>query len=428
MAAREAKIHPDDLPVLMELIYRHYVLKEKLSHIVSPSERARERARAQGLPPVPAGAIGISRSKAHGLLRYAERKKFIDTIVHVEPDPQEELSLLVRQACREMDPGVNTVAVFPSIPDDQGPMLDRFEYRAFLRRSMGAFAARYLRGVQFLPGDHIAIGSGRTMASFAQHFSSAERNLVFRPLATGGRWRTIGSSDAAAVVQALVTRIGSDASGGALALCPEFPPAAPEDLWRRPEVRAVFTAEGKPPRVAVTGLGWVHYVPSKDPQGFGPHEDTSSYVQNVAHAEFYTRRAHALAKKRRLSERDLALFYGPLPDSVYEREAKRLDNAKIIGDICRHGITADGVVKPTVLQKTSLAVAPELLAAWRHDGTTETIVVASGSHMAPVLEAALKMRCFSTLVIDAALAVQLVPKGKRPEAYKAIPTIGGAPA
>lgn len=419
--ARRQGIDPEDLPVLVELIYRHLVLKEKLSHIVWPAEKARKRAKEMGLPPVPSDTLRISRSKAHGLLRYAEKKHFFETIVHVQPDPQEELGLLVQRACREH--GVRNVVVFPGIPDDRDGKLDRFEYRAFLRRSLGAFAARYVERLSLRQGDHVAIGGGRTMASFAQHFSPSERDLVFRPLATGGRWRTIGSADAAAVVQALVTRLGAEAGGGALALCPELPPGAPADLRRRPEVRAVFTEEGIPPRVALTGLGWAHYVPSDDPQGLGPHEDTSSFVQMVAHAELYASRGRALAKRHRLTKKDLALFYGPLPDSVYNRAAKRLAKAGIIGDICRHGITAAGEVKPTALDEASLTVSPHLLKLWREAGETETIVVAAGSWAAPVVRAALALQCFGTLVIDAALAVQLIPPDNRPAAYKGIPTV-----
>ena len=391
-------LHPDDQKHLLDLIYRTVLGDETIKDV--------------------SRKIGINRNKAHALLRHAEAENIIETTVVLEPDPNDKLAYLVRAACREY--GVEDVVVLPSPADDRE--LDTVEYRAYLRRSLGSLAARYVERLTLPPRSHICVGGGRTMASFARRFSPSVRELVIRPLASGARWRTTGHADSAAVVQVLQSRLQPESGQGISVLCPELGPGEPADTARRPEVRAVFGTESPRPNVTVCAIGRRRYVATDDPKGFGPHPDTSSYVQLVALDSYYRKHAPRLTRKKKLSEADLELFYSPLRDEIYESANNDLRKKGIIGDICRHGINRGGNVVETPLQRASLAISPARLRDWREAGTN-TIMVLGGSRLAPVLRAALLGRYFRTLVIDEALATQLIPIEERPEPYRHIPVV-----
>jgi DNA-binding transcriptional regulator LsrR (DeoR family) len=379
-----------DQELLVHLIYQHVLGKRPLQKVVEE--------------------LGISASKAYSLLKDAWKLGYIQTTATMEADPQEELAAIVQQEFATH--GIKRVLVLASAPDDRP--WDAPEYRMHLRRNLGALAAKHLATFEFQENDHICFGGGRTMAGVAQRFVPNVRKLIIRPLATGGRWRIVRHIDAGAVLQMLHGRLGFPPGEGVAVVCPELPPGPAEAMRDRPEVRAVFGDRAPQPRVTISSIGRRRYQPTDNADGTGPDKETSSYVQLTAAARYQQDRK-AMAALRRKPR----LIYEPLPDHVYHEAADYLRGKKIIGDLNRHGFTRTGATRKTVLEETSLTISPEQLRGWR-EKDTDTICVVGGTRIGPVLRAAVRGGYFRTLIIDMALAVQLIPKHKRPEMYKDI--------
>jgi DNA-binding transcriptional regulator LsrR (DeoR family) len=392
------KLHPDDLRALQDLLYRHYILGDKVMVI--------------------AAEIGISRSKAQNLLRYARKNELIETTILLQGDPMDELKLRVKAEWKEY--GVESVIVLAGPADDTN--LNTPQYRTALRRGLGALAAKYVASLELQPGAHIAIGGGRTCTAFAQRYSPPMRQLIVRPLAVGGRWCPIVHVDSAAVVQIILSRLGYPPGRGTSVLCPEMPPGRELDYRSRPEVQAVFGVHAPRPSVTLCSIGRRHYQPSERSDGFGPHPDTSAYVQLYATTGYYLSLFPKWKRARRQLEKKPLQVYIPLPDLVYADANKDLEKRKIIADVCRHGINEVGDIVPTFLEEASLAISPRQLRSWREIGT-DTVVAVGGSDLAPALRAAIRGRYFRTLIIDTAMAIQLIPRERRPEPFRDVPEV-----
>lgn len=314
--------------------------------------------------------------------------------------------------------GIRHVEVVPSPADDT--RVETSEYRSAIRRSLGLASSAFVaQRVHLRAGSHVCLGGGRTLMAFAHFFEPSAPNLVLRPLATGGRWRSVTHADAAGVLTYLYWRLelaaGESGPEGIRVVCPEIPPgmlraALNEPRERHPEVEAVFGDKAPRPDLVVSSIGRRRFVPAKGK--FGPSPTTSTFVRMVAEANVYLRQKKVIPQE---------VLFGALEDTHFAEANAQLFTKHVVGDLCRHALTADGAVVPGFLDRTSKSVSLELMRTWRKAGT-HTILISSGSRMLHAFRAAIATRTATSVIVDTALAVQLVSRKMRPSIYRDIPT------
>lgn len=376
-----------DAALIAQVAYRHFLFGEKIPDI------ARD--------------LGIGKSKVYSLIEIIKAENLVSYQVHDSiAESHHALAPVLGNHLRRY--GVRRVEILPGPPDDQH--WSSPAQRQILWSLLGERTARLLEATPLSDGDHVCIGGGRIMTHFALSFRSTSTPLVFRPLTAGGTWRATGRVDATSVLHLLNLR-HSFASAGSMVLRPSLPPQADA---ADPIARLLFSEEHRP-AVTLCGLGRRRYRPSTTPH---VHPETSSYVRLYASAL-------DSAKPHRHSP-TMTDLHTPLGDRACAQANLELEEKGIIGQICRHGFNTSGIVVPSRLEQISYTVTPQTLAQWRHNGT-ETILATGGGDRASALHSVLIGKHFSTLVIDTALAVQLLPRDLRPKAYRDIPahTKGG---
>lgn len=383
---RRSPLGREDQELLSSLVYLHYERGIELARIASEH------------------LLPLSRSKAHELLRLAKSEELIKTFVDFVPDPQEQLAVRVQSRWAEV--GVRKVLIMPSPAKDHD--LDTSSYRAYIRSAIGTFAARYVSGLTIPENAHVCIDGGRAMLSLVHHLKPKHARFVVRPLSICGRWRDITHLDAVAVIQNLHARFREQ---GITVVCPDALPGDVSRKWNRPEIRAVFGEEAPQPFLMVTPLGRRRYVPND-------MERTSTYVKMVAHDLVY-RRHFAEKEKKHLGAEDLRLIYGPLTDEHYAAADEYLKRKRVVAEISRCAMNSLGQSVDTFLEHSTFSIKLDRMRAWR-DAGTESILVVSGSRLTAATKAALLGGYVSTLIIDTALAVQLLDPSERPELYQKI--------
>jgi hypothetical protein len=193
-----------------------------------------------------------------------------------------------------------------------------------------------------------------------------------------------------------------------------------DEVISQPEIQAVFGENAPAPKVLVSAIGRRRYVSVGNDEMDGPHQDTSSPVKLGAESDYYIKHLNRIKK-------DPSCIYKALPDKVYREMNRKMLENEIVTDVFRHAITADGKRVPGFAERTSLCLDFHTIKKWRKIAQPEkkmrSILVVGGSEFKPALLGAMKTGLFNTIIIDTALAIQLLAPEDRPDPYKSIPPI-----
>ncbi len=359
--------------------------------------------------------LGLSRTKAHDLLKGAKRQGMVETSVTLRPGPQHELAQRIRAHWRSH--GLEEVRIVPSAARDSD-LVASADYRDFIRRYVGLAVADFVGDLGLQENDHVAVSGGRLVLEFAKYFRPSVAPVIFRPLVVGGPWRLIETADASVALQVLHARLGHSPGRRVYVVCPGLPAGgATADVRSRPEIRAIFD-EAPAPAATISVISRRTYKEPESGQA-EPHEEVSAFVRLVGAYQYYSS-----TKGRKALEAEPELIYKPLELATYHDANKTLQQAGVVGVVNWHGIDGGGnLVLEELADKIGLTVSPKRLREWRESDGTHTIGVASTTKRAPAVRAALRGRFFHTLICDLALGVQLVPRDERPEEYRDVPEV-----
>lgn len=362
-----------------------------------------------------ASALGIAEPTAYKLKRKAEEDKVYRTeVVFLQQMTAEsELENLTREYWREY--GVTDVRVLPTPADDR--RLNRPEFRAAIDVLLGREAATYINGLHLPRGSHLAVSGGAAIYEFARRFTPRQPRLVVRPLMSRGYWRPATfTTDPGAVLHLLEERLGAR---GLSTLYPHvLPGPVPASDWTRAEVRAVFSADAPAPAVCITSIGGL----SEKPPTSRKTTIVDTYVRLLAEQRYFEANGSTLQDDPRGT-------YSVSPSGFdYSAAWKELRQAGCAASLNWYALTETGVVldrdKYGFLDRTSVGVHPEnVLREWITKHKTLSIGVAHGSGWARALSAAMIGRFLTAIVVDAALAIQLIPSDRTPTHYKNIPKV-----
>lgn len=395
--------------------------------------------------------LGISRTFAHTLLQAARRSGGIRTVIVLDRPPNDELRERVLERLRPH--GIETVRIIATPADDHG--LDSPSYRAAMCRSLGSDAARFVSQILSAkvsssrerktdaPTAHIIVDDGWISTEFARTFDPPKGlNLLFSPIAVGGRRGLIFVPDAASALQHLAWRLlfsGQRDRRVVGVICPECPPGLARELnevigWSFAKKRAPHAQQGSPdeeakmkelaqrywelmvlfgpeaarPDIVLSSVGLPEYY-----ERYGFHGSAiSPYWEMLAHSEQYGGLPSALSLDQ-LRE---------YPDNRHRAKVRECF-PDVAADIGRHGIRASGEEPANALARDSISIRLDMLREWAKSSGFVSALMAGGSQFRVPFLSAARTKCFNSAIMDTALAVQLVPREERPDAYRLVPDL-----
>ncbi len=398
----------------------------------------------------------ISEPQAYKFLQRAKKDPGLIKILVVAPrseddDLRKSVSALLRERYR-----IRHVEVVGSSACDE-PMLGSTSYWSTIRSKLGALAAAHterLLARQDIPRKAIiALSGGRSASGFVEalfQIPAAKpryEELVFRPCTLRSHWRALSHAEPSGVVQRLVHRFGYEGATTEDRIRVLSPEASPvlihqlrnhpsRELWGKcPEIDAVVGPSAPRPHLIVTGIGHRWYV---EAEGHAPHRETSRLVCHLAEESFYfdpsDRKSDAPRPRRDIGERLLT----PLDDDEYRTANERLFKFKVVAELFGTAITANGSIADEKLDQSALGVRIEharIRDEWIA-ADTRCIGMAGCSRMVYSLLAGLAAGCFTDLVLDSAIAVQILrlhdkanPKEtpRTPKLFRDVPLAQEAP-